>query len=50
MLFFWDPHKAQSNFKKHGISFEMAQMPPHLTQVLAHEFCPNRGKGVSREL
>ncbi len=23
-MFEWDPHKAKSNFKKHGISFEQA--------------------------
>lgn len=25
MLFLWDPEKADSNVRKHGVSFEMAQ-------------------------
>lgn len=25
MLFIWDPEKAESNYKKHDVSFEMAQ-------------------------
>lgn len=25
MLFIWDPHKADQNVKKHGVSFEVAQ-------------------------
>lgn len=40
MLFSWDPLKAESNFKKHGISFEMAQTvfddPFHLS-ILDHK-------------
>ncbi|MBF0104228.1 MAG: BrnT family toxin [Deltaproteobacteria bacterium] len=35
MLFIWDPHKAQSNIKKHKVSFELAQSvfddPLHLS-------------------
>lgn len=37
MLFYWDPIKASSNLKKHGISFELAQSvfddPMHLSVI-----------------
>lgn len=40
MLFLWDPDKAESNYKKHGVSFEMAQTvfddPFHLS-LLDHK-------------
>lgn len=40
MLFLWDPKKAESNYKKHDVSFEMAQTvfddPFHLS-LLNHK-------------
>lgn len=37
MLFLWDIHKANSNLKKHGVSFELAQTvfddPYHLSII-----------------